>query len=536
MLISRLMKAGYKVKGYDGQILKLGPFEELEKTFHQTYNTKALYKASKLREVMAGCDFVLCIDYFPSNANDDKSIRYDNFKLLVDIAKDCGVKRLIHTSNPRIDEKNADPEQKTLCTEYLQSVASDDFIALVVQPATADSYSARKKLNLIVNILTKNANLSCKTALLGGEQNPLNFHSVILQGQHLSKWYKKYDKNVNNLHIEGMADLCLFFLEHSKEKLHNTMSYRMLTYKTYLRQFFVVRKLLQYIKNPKIFLLNVGFIFQAIKRLCDVFLMMVLMHVWPEQAYRFSTRKVIPPPQKRFALTQKQEFPSELIPSRTSDIPKSKHANIILRGISFEMDMLKYLDPPIYLSGFWIPIKTKKDVIYLHGDSRVAYEFTKLGIPTIYVEANNIDEEGSISPFDSNANSPWYNQIFDKKCKRISHVLKYHHPYKHLYANPGSGLGAISAMRFFAEKIDVYGWDFHLKSSPDNMSYWELFFNLYNLRLDIGRSRNHFEAAIFNLYYGYHLSKLPNINVHGYMGQLSKHEKLIRKIERSLFR
>jgi len=44
-----------------------------------------------------------------------------------------------------------------------------------------------------------------------------------------------------------------------------------------------------------------------------------------------------------------------------------------------------------------------------------------------------------------------------------------------------------------------------------------------------------FESALINFYYGYHLSKLPNIKIHGYMGKLGKHYKLIQRIEKVLF-
>ncbi len=67
------------------------------------------------------------------------------------------------------------------------------------------------------------------------------------------------------------------------------------------------------------------------------------------------------------------------------------------------------------------------------------------------------------------------------------------------------------------------------------MNYWELFFNMYKYKNDLTRSRNHFESALINFYYAYQLSKLPNINIYGYMGKLKKHEKLIKRIERVLF-
>ena len=67
------------------------------------------------------------------------------------------------------------------------------------------------------------------------------------------------------------------------------------------------------------------------------------------------------------------------------------------------------------------------------------------------------------------------------------------------------------------------------------MNHWELFFNMYNVKLDVLRSNHYFESALINFYYAYQFSKLPNVNINGYMGQLDKHEKLIKKIERVLF-
>ena len=99
----------------------------------------------------------------------------------------------------------------------------------------------------------------------------------------------------------------------------------------------------------------------------------------------------------------------------------------------------------------------------------------------------------------------------------------------------GSFLPPLCALSFFAEKINVYGWDYYLDKSPANMNYWQLLFNMYKIRPDLDRSMYHFESALINFYYGYQLSKLSNFNIHGYMGQLGKHEKLIKRIERVLF-
>ena len=62
------------------------------------------------------------------------------------------------------------------------------------------------------------------------------------------------------------------------------------------------------------------------------------------------------------------------------------------------------------------------------------------------------------------------------------------------------------SLSYFAEKINIYGWDYYMESSPDSMSYWQLYFNLNNqLKEDIIRSSYILETAIVNYYYGYHL-------------------------------
>ena len=87
----------------------------------------------------------------------------------------------------------------------------------------------------------------------------------------------------------------------------------------------------------------------------------------------------------------------------------------------------------------------------------------------------------------------------------------------------------------FAKKVNVYGWDFYLNTSPDKMTYFELLRNMYKYDADINRSRNHFEGCLINFYYGYSLSKLKKFKIHSNMGKLDKHKNLIKRIEKVLF-
>ena len=108
--------------------------------------------------------------------------------------------------------------------------------------------------------------------------------------------------------------------------------------------------------------------------------------------------------------------------------------NLILKG-SFDIEKLKELEPPIYVTGFVAPpddpnapvefscenvseiIASGKEVIYLSSESSEAKEFFEKGLPIIYMEPMKLDEKGKISPIDGRANSVWYNQIFGKKCE-----------------------------------------------------------------------------------------------------------------------
>ena len=105
-------------------------------------------------------------------------------------------------------------------------------------------------------------------------------------------------------------------------------------------------------------------------------------------------------------------------------------------------------------------------------------------------------------------------------------------PYTN-WAPTKSFLPHLCALSFFSKKINVYGWDFYLDSSPENKGYWQLFLDMYK-PID-KRGRDHFEAALINFYYGYQFSKMPKFKIHGYMGKLGKHRQLIKKIEKVLF-
>ena len=218
-----------------------------------------------------------------------------------------------------------------------------------------------------------------------------------------------------------------------------------------------------------------------------------------------------------------------------------KEINLIGRGSSFDIEALEDIKGLKILQSFWAPIKNQKDIIYGVSRTRLVQSYKKMGLKVFSVVVYAIDEEGKTFPHGKDYGTSWYRELFNGQCKLISVAEKIYRPPllppHPNWAPSGSFLPVVYALTFVAEKINIYGWDFYLDSSPEKMSYWELFFNMYKFEVDEANAHTHFESSILNFYYGYHLSKLSNIDInnHGYMGQLDKHEKLMTKIERVLF-
>ena len=280
-------------------------------------------------------------------------------------------------------------------------------------------------------------------------------------------------------------------------------------------------------------------------RLKDVFMMMILFNLWPEQLYRFSTRKFIPPKGAKHPRGAKPDLPCfKLIKSKTSDMPKMDEISIVMRGKSFDVNQLTNIKQPIFMAGMAVPAgfgpykevseKYNIDVTWTYGPGEYLRKLAESGFKVISLEDYIYNSNGEYSTPESK-DALWLRQ----NCKvTATNRTIYPQPKPAHVSWPwiptGSGLAAIGALYHFAKKINVYGWDFHLNISPDKMSYSKLLLNMYDYECD-KRSRNHFESMMINLYYGYHLSKMPNVTVNGYLSQLDRHKKIINRIERVLF-
>ena len=353
----------------------------------------------------------------------------------------------------------------------------------------------------------------------------------------------------------------------SAEPCQNSNNKYFNSVKNYLKKFPNLWKLLISLKKT---LTNIS-------RLKDVIIMMFLLHIWPEQVYRFSTRKFLPSKKNRYFKDAKPIIPFELKQKDKNSIKKMKEIHVVGIGSSFNLNMLKKINGPVFLVSFWAPLhqdeggniiyssdlgiskQIGKDHInkqvklkeckeiknenykYVHARKEIIEFFKNKGHKILSIEPYGVDKDQNYFSFYKETKTNEYLNLFkDKQCDRVEVVEKVFKPpllppNPH-WAQTGSFLPAICALSNFAEKVHVYGWDFFLDSSPEKMGYWKLFFKLYKYKLDTTyRAKSHFEEGLINFYFGYHLSQLPNIKIHGYLGQLGKHKKLIKKIERVLF-
>ena len=150
-----------------------------------------------LDKAIPGCDAVIhlaCISNDPSFELDPalgKSINYDAFIDLVKISKDYGVKRFVYASSSSVygikDELNVHEDlplepltdyskYKAMCEEVLMKERAPGFATLIVRPSTVCGFSARLRLDVIVNILTNHAVNERLIKVFGGEQMRPNIH------------------------------------------------------------------------------------------------------------------------------------------------------------------------------------------------------------------------------------------------------------------------------------------------------------------------------------------------------------------------
>jgi nucleoside-diphosphate-sugar epimerase len=195
VLVPKLLNKGYRVRVLDLYIFGSNIFNGNHPNLEQIRGD--IRNQALLHQVLTGCDAVIhlaCISNDPSFELDPelgKSINYDSFTPLVEIARDSGVKRFIFASSSSVyglkEEENVTEELpltpltdyskfKALCEDILLKYQSGDFTTAILRPATVCGYGPRLRLDLTVNILTNHAINNGRIRVFGGAQKRPNIH------------------------------------------------------------------------------------------------------------------------------------------------------------------------------------------------------------------------------------------------------------------------------------------------------------------------------------------------------------------------
>jgi nucleoside-diphosphate-sugar epimerase len=197
VLVPKLLDHGYEVRVLDLFIYGDNVFSDVGKRPGLELIKGDIRDQSLLKQVLPVCDAIIhlaCISNDPSFELDPelgKSINFDAFVPLVNIAKESGVKRFIYASSSSVygikEEKRVTEDlpllpltdyskYKALCEEVLLEKRAPGFVALILRPSTVCGYSPRLRLDLTVNILTNHAVNNRKITVFGGQQMRPNIH------------------------------------------------------------------------------------------------------------------------------------------------------------------------------------------------------------------------------------------------------------------------------------------------------------------------------------------------------------------------
>jgi len=156
-----------------------------------------LRDANSVNSALDGCSDVIhlaCISNDPSYELDPdlgRSINYDAFGPLINLAVKQGVSRFVYASSSSVygvksedevsEELNLEPltdysKFKAMCEPELLRLKSENFAPVVLRPATVCGYSPRLRLDLTVNILTNHAINRGEITVFGGSQTRPNIH------------------------------------------------------------------------------------------------------------------------------------------------------------------------------------------------------------------------------------------------------------------------------------------------------------------------------------------------------------------------
>lgn len=197
VLTPKLLAAGYRVKVLDLFLFGEHVLDAVRDDPNLELIKGDIRDRALLERTFPGCDAIIhlaCISNDPSFDLDPqlgKSINYDAFFNIVEVAKRSGVRRFVYASSSSVYGVKRDPQvteelplepltdyskYKALCEQVLLDNRQPGFTTLILRPATVCGDSPRLRLDLTVNILTNHAYHNRTIKVFGGRQMRPNIH------------------------------------------------------------------------------------------------------------------------------------------------------------------------------------------------------------------------------------------------------------------------------------------------------------------------------------------------------------------------
>ncbi len=268
------------------------------------------------------------------------------------------------------------------------------------------------------------------------------------------------------------------------------------------------------------------------------FVMILMVHYFPEFVYLLSVRKKLPNRSQRIPKPSNILRGFELQPHISDKMPMMDNINIVMRGESFKRNNLSKLSGPVFLVN-WTDKIDGKNIFYTTADTNIAMKYVeKKMFPLIFISSSFVNSKGEVERFHLEPVLEDALKISGNCCI----ILNY--PCDVRNYPMGSGEVSIAALSFCAKKVTIYGWDQYLDFEPSKSSYWKVLFGLSSSEKSVypdfkmikKSNPDVLEAALYGWYFACRICELPFIINHGRLGQLKYHHKLIKKIERIFYK